>query len=152
MLFGCTGRSSEERAYHQSGRRSLQPALLHNDAIVSLSPQGTEILFALGLGGRVVGVTDTSDWPPEATHLHAVSRCRVDSSKLSSAEVEQQLQMLKAEVRDTELEFNWLQAPCKSSSIGSCTDQSVTTCFQFSHIYLQRKVRVVCLLIAYTWE
>ncbi len=35
--------------------------------IVSLAPSNTEILFALGLGDRVVGVTDFDDYPPEAT-------------------------------------------------------------------------------------
>ena len=34
--------------------------------IVSLSPVGTEFLFALGLGDRLVGVTDFCDTPPEA--------------------------------------------------------------------------------------
>jgi len=34
--------------------------------IVSLSPSNTEILFALGLGNKVVGVTDWCDYPPEA--------------------------------------------------------------------------------------
>lgn len=34
--------------------------------IVSLAPSNTEILFALGLGGKVVGVTDYCDYPPEA--------------------------------------------------------------------------------------
>ncbi len=34
--------------------------------IVSMAPNITEILFALGLGGRVVGVTRFCDWPPEA--------------------------------------------------------------------------------------
>jgi len=34
--------------------------------IVSLAPSNTEILFALGLGDRVVGVTDFCDYPPEA--------------------------------------------------------------------------------------
>ena len=34
--------------------------------IVSLSPSITESLFALGLGDRVVGVTDFCDYPPEA--------------------------------------------------------------------------------------
>jgi iron complex transport system substrate-binding protein len=33
--------------------------------IVSLAPSNTEILFALGLGDRVVGVTDYCDYPPE---------------------------------------------------------------------------------------
>ena len=34
--------------------------------IISLAPSNTEILFALGLGDRVVGVTDYCDYPPEA--------------------------------------------------------------------------------------
>ncbi len=34
--------------------------------IISLAPSNTEILFPLGLGGRVVGVTDYCDYPPEA--------------------------------------------------------------------------------------
>ncbi len=34
--------------------------------IVSLAPSNTEILFALGLADRVVGVTDYCDYPPEA--------------------------------------------------------------------------------------
>ena len=34
--------------------------------IVSLAPANTEILFALGLGDRIVGVTDYCDYPPEA--------------------------------------------------------------------------------------
>jgi len=34
-----------------------------------MAPNITEILFALGLGGRVVGVTRFCDWPPEAKAL-----------------------------------------------------------------------------------
>ncbi|MGB6872524.1 MAG: ABC transporter substrate-binding protein [Dehalococcoidia bacterium] len=34
--------------------------------IISLAPSNTEILFALGLGNKVVGVTDYCDYPPEA--------------------------------------------------------------------------------------
>ncbi|MDI9642037.1 MAG: cobalamin-binding protein [Archaeoglobales archaeon] len=33
--------------------------------IVSLSPSNTEILFAIGAGDRVIGVTDYCDYPPE---------------------------------------------------------------------------------------
>lgn len=36
--------------------------------IVSLAPSNTEILYALGIGERVVGVTRDCDWPPEARH------------------------------------------------------------------------------------
>jgi iron complex transport system substrate-binding protein len=34
--------------------------------IISLAPSNTEILFALGLGDRVIAVTDYCDYPPEA--------------------------------------------------------------------------------------
>jgi len=37
--------------------------------IISLSPSNTEILFALGLGGKVVGTDDYSDYPAAAKQL-----------------------------------------------------------------------------------
>jgi iron complex transport system substrate-binding protein len=37
--------------------------------IISLTPSITETLFALGAGDRVVGVTDTCDYPPEANKI-----------------------------------------------------------------------------------
>ena len=37
--------------------------------IVSLVPSSTEMLFALGLGDQVVGVTHECDWPDEAARL-----------------------------------------------------------------------------------
>jgi iron complex transport system substrate-binding protein len=40
--------------------------------IVSLAPSNTEILFALGLGDKVVGVTDYCDYPPEAVDREKV--------------------------------------------------------------------------------
>ncbi len=42
------------------------------ERIVSLAPSNTELLFALGLGDRVVGVTDHCDFPPKATSKEKV--------------------------------------------------------------------------------
>ncbi|HZA82178.1 MAG TPA: cobalamin-binding protein [Actinomycetes bacterium] len=42
--------------------------------IVSLLPSATEIVYALGLGGHLVGVTDECDWPPQARAVRVVSR------------------------------------------------------------------------------
>ena len=39
------------------------------ERILSITPAGTEILFDLGLGGRVIGVTRYCSWPPEAQAL-----------------------------------------------------------------------------------
>ncbi len=38
----------------------------HPQKIISLAPSNTEILFALGLGDRIAGVTDYCNYPPEA--------------------------------------------------------------------------------------
>jgi len=42
------------------------------ERIVSLAPSNTEILFALGLGDRVVGVTQFCDYPQEAQAIEKV--------------------------------------------------------------------------------
>jgi iron complex transport system substrate-binding protein len=42
------------------------------ERIISLAPSITETLFALGLGGRVVGVTSYCDYPPEAKQVEDV--------------------------------------------------------------------------------
>src|SRR5947209_8543882 len=41
--------------------------------IVSLAPNVTEVLFALGLGDQIVGATDRCDYPPEALKIERVS-------------------------------------------------------------------------------
>jgi iron complex transport system substrate-binding protein len=43
------------------------------DRIVSISPSTTEVIFALGLGDKVVGVSEYCDYPPEAEEKEKVS-------------------------------------------------------------------------------
>jgi iron complex transport system substrate-binding protein len=42
--------------------------------IMSLLPSATEIVYALGQEGHLVGVTDECDWPPQARTVQVVSR------------------------------------------------------------------------------
>jgi iron complex transport system substrate-binding protein len=42
--------------------------------IVSLVPHATELLYALGLGDDVVGVTHECDWPPETAGVARITR------------------------------------------------------------------------------
>jgi len=52
-------------------------------AIVSLAPSDTEILYALGLGDRIVGVTEFCNYPPEAADKPRVGGFSdVDAEKL----------------------------------------------------------------------
>ena len=46
--------------------------------ICSLLPSATEIVFALGLGDRLVGVTHECDFPPEAARLAVITRTTLD--------------------------------------------------------------------------
>lgn len=48
------------------------PAAAAPRRIISLAPSVTEMLFALGLGDRVVGVSTHCDYPPEATRVDRV--------------------------------------------------------------------------------
>ena len=58
--------------------------------IWSLLPSATEILFALGLGDQVTGVTHECDFPAEAETRPRVTISYIDSS-LSSAEIDEQV-------------------------------------------------------------
>jgi iron complex transport system substrate-binding protein len=58
--------------------------------IVSLVPHATELLFALGLGEQVVGVTHECDHPTEASGLPHVTR-DVLPSGLSAAEIDREV-------------------------------------------------------------
>ena len=62
--------------------------------IVSLVPNGTEILFALGAGDQVVGVSHECDYPPAVRRVPVVVRPAVDSEGTDSADIERQVKAL----------------------------------------------------------
>ena len=64
--------------------------------IVSLLPSATEIVFALGLGDSLVGVSHMCDYPAEARALPVVSRSIRSKSHLSSAEIDAIIQQARA--------------------------------------------------------
>ena len=41
--------------------------------VISLAPSNTEMLFALGVGNRIVGVTEYCNYPPEANSINKVA-------------------------------------------------------------------------------
>jgi iron complex transport system substrate-binding protein len=50
--------------------------------VISLAPSNTEILFALGLGDKVVGVTEFCDYPPEVKEVEKVSGVEPNLEKI----------------------------------------------------------------------
>jgi iron complex transport system substrate-binding protein len=57
--------------------------------IVSLLPSATEIVYALGLGENLIGVTDECDYPPDAVTKPVVSRSALPQGRpLTSREID----------------------------------------------------------------
>lgn len=70
LISGCLGKNGVEKGNYSvniidSWGRSVN-ITSQPQRIVSLAPSNTEILFALGLGDRVVGVTEYCNYPEEA--------------------------------------------------------------------------------------
>ncbi|MDA0734212.1 MAG: ABC transporter substrate-binding protein [Chloroflexi bacterium] len=77
--------------------------------ICSLLPSGTEILFVLGLGDQVIGVTDLCDYPDEARNKPIVCRSKIDVSVLSSEQVEEEMRrILSSGESPYDLDQQWL--------------------------------------------
>src|SRR5262245_58038461 len=62
--------------------------------IVSLLPSATEILYALGLGQFVVGVTHECDFPEDVQNKPVLTRCVFDSINLSQKEIDSKVREL----------------------------------------------------------
>ena len=77
--------------------------------ICSLLPSGTEILYALGLGDQIVGVTDLCDYPPEVREKPIVCRSRIDVDSMTSQQVEAMMRrILEAGESPYELDAEWI--------------------------------------------
>eukprot|EP00898_Chlorokybus_atmophyticus_P003274 jgi/Chlat1/3948/Chrsp26S04208 len=103
-------RDVAELMSHQQleGVRMMSPAAASNECggdvgtpttaqrICSLLPSGTEILHALGVLDRVIGISDFCDFPSNISEgRHVVSRSAIRTEDLSSKEIEQQLRKIK---------------------------------------------------------
>lgn len=82
VLLATTAHAQPVSAIDDRGVRVSLPA--PPKRIVSLMPSCTEDLFALGLGGRIVGVTDYCDYPPEARRLPRVGGLTTSIEKVVS--------------------------------------------------------------------
>ncbi len=67
----------------EGGRRRRAP-LRGARALVTLAPNLTEIVFALGAGDRLVGVSEFSDYPEAARALPRVGGLEVDAEKVAA--------------------------------------------------------------------
>jgi iron complex transport system substrate-binding protein len=73
---------------------NLLRSVVKNMRIVSLLPSATEILFELGLGDSVVGVTHECDYPLEVRSLPVLTKCVFDSEKMTQEKIDQEVRQL----------------------------------------------------------
>ncbi|MCI0482231.1 MAG: hypothetical protein L0213_11675 [Candidatus Dadabacteria bacterium] len=71
--------------------------------ICSFLPSTTEIIYGLGLGDSLTGVTHECDYPPEAREKKRVIMSFIDPEKLSSREIDELVSRNAAEGKSTYL-------------------------------------------------
>ncbi len=98
--------------------------------ICSLLPSATEILYALGLGDQVVGVSHACDFPSDAKTKPVISRSVRNVSNLSSQEIDEIIQQARSNnnpvhwidgdlLRDVSPDLIITQELCEVCAIGS---------------------------------
>ena len=103
--------------------------------IASLVPSATELLFALGLGDSVVGVTHECDYPPGASELPHLTRSVIPPG-LSAAEIDREVrertesggaiyELDADELRDLEPDLIVTQAVCEVCAVSFDDVQAV---------------------------
>jgi iron complex transport system substrate-binding protein len=86
---GASGAAAEETQYPLTVKDASGMEFTFEKAperIISLAPSETEVLFALGLGDRVVGVDDWSDYPEEAKSKTKIGGMEANTEVILQAE------------------------------------------------------------------
>jgi len=80
--------------------------------ICSLLPSATEIVAELGLAGSLVGISEECDWPPEVRDLPVVTASRVETTRLSSLEIDKAVRACVADAPTRSVFVaEWLEPP-----------------------------------------
>jgi iron complex transport system substrate-binding protein len=78
LLVGC----SNDRVKRHPSPKPGAATITNPQRIISLTPSLTELLFALGAGSKVVGVTKVDDYPPEVASIAKVGDLTVNWESL----------------------------------------------------------------------
>ncbi len=102
---------------HDTNKVQADP-LSQIDRIISTAPNLTEILFALDVGNRIVGVTTDSDWPPEANNIKKIgSFWQLDIEAIISAKPDIVLTLGFEQQRNIAYRLQRIGYPCVTVNI-----------------------------------
>jgi iron complex transport system substrate-binding protein len=86
LLVGCSGStdsSAATREFTDSRGKTIR-IVYPPRRIVSIIPSTTELLYAVGAGDQIAGVTTWCDWPPEATAKPKIGDIVVDYERMAT--------------------------------------------------------------------
>ncbi|WP_412519387.1 ABC transporter substrate-binding protein [Staphylococcus simulans] len=85
VAAGCSAPSNKEKSDNkdQSEEKTKQTQKYHR--IISLMPSNTEILYQLGLGKEVVGVSTVDDYPKDIKHKQKFDAMKLNKEQLLKA-------------------------------------------------------------------
>jgi iron complex transport system substrate-binding protein len=95
LLLGCR----EETRGRVPTKESGPPAAARPRRVVALAPNLTEIVFALGAGDSLVGVSEYSDYPEAARRIPRVGGLEVDPEKVAALRPDLVLAMAEGSAR-----------------------------------------------------
>jgi iron complex transport system substrate-binding protein len=64
---------------------------MSSERIVSFLPSSTEILYEIGAGSQIVGVTHECKYPDDAKRKLRVINASLDTDKMNSKEIDQKI-------------------------------------------------------------
>ena len=73
---------------------------MSSERIVSFLPSSTEILYEIGAGSQIVGVTHECKYPDDAKRKPQVINASFDAKKMNSKEIDQKIIELMRSHRD----------------------------------------------------
>ncbi|HET7148207.1 MAG TPA: cobalamin-binding protein [Candidatus Nitrosopolaris sp.] len=73
---------------------------MSSERIVSFLPSSTEVLYEIGAGSQIVGVTHECKYPDDANRKPRVINCSFDTSKMNSKAIDQKIVELMQSGRD----------------------------------------------------
>ena len=73
---------------------------MSSERIVSFLPSSTEILYEIGAGCQIVGVTHECKYPDDASRKPRVINASFDANKMNSKEIDQKIIELMQSSRD----------------------------------------------------
>ena len=74
--------------------------MISNKRIVSFLPSATEILYQIGAGSQIIGVTHECNYPEEAKSKPKVINSSFDASTMSSKEIDNKIVELFSNGKD----------------------------------------------------